>query len=113
MERISTNFGNFFHKVVDKAKNLCYYVYDHKVDGGDDMINALKGRVVERYGSMRAFAAVLGWSGRRTSDIVSGRQEPNAKDIKRMADALGITDASDFMRVFFAESVHNVGAEDK
>ena len=94
--------------MVDKPQKLCYYVYDHNVDGGDDMINALKGRVVERYGSMRAFAAALGWSGRRTSDIVSGRQEPNATDIKRMADALGITDASDFMRVFFAESVHKV-----
>ena len=63
--------------------------------------NALRGVVAENFGSCAKFAEALNWSGRKTRDIVSGRQTPDAKDIKEMADTLGIKEPSEFMRVFF------------
>lgn len=63
--------------------------------------NVLRGVVAEKFGSCAKFAKKLDWSGRKTRDIVSGRQVPDAKDIKQMADALEIKDPHEFMRVFF------------
>lgn len=63
--------------------------------------NALRGAVAEKYGSCTKFAKALGWSGRKTRDIVSGRQIPNAKEVKEMAVALKIMEPSEFMRIFF------------
>lgn len=63
--------------------------------------NVLRGVVAEKYGSCAKFAKALGWSGRKTRDIVSGRQVPDARDIKQMADTLKIEEPVEFMRVFF------------
>ena len=63
--------------------------------------NVLRGVVAEKFGSCANFAKALNWSGRKTRDIVSGRQIPDAKDIKEMADTLNITEPKEFMRVFF------------
>lgn len=63
--------------------------------------NALRGAVAEKFGSCAKFAEALQWSGRKTRDIVSGRQVPNAKDIKEMASALRVTEPAEFMRIFF------------
>ena len=63
--------------------------------------NVLRGVVAEKFGSCSKFAIALGWSGRKTRDIVSGRQVPDAKDIKQMAEALKIKEPDEFMRVFF------------
>lgn len=63
--------------------------------------NALRGAVAEKYGSCAKFAKALNWSGRKTRDIVSGRQVPDAKDIKEMAEALEIQEPREFMRIFF------------
>ena len=64
---------------------------------------ALRGCVAKRFGSCTKFAEALHWSGRKTRDIVSGRQIANANDIKQMATALGISDPHEFMTVFFEE----------
>ena len=49
--------------------------------GGEDMEgNALRGIVAEKYGSCAKFAKALMWSARKTRDIVSGRQVPDAKE---------------------------------
>lgn len=64
-------------------------------------INPLRGIVIEKYGSMSRFAIALNWSGRKTRDIVSGRQIPTAKDIGQMATTLNVTSPKDFMRIFF------------
>jgi hypothetical protein len=63
--------------------------------------NALRGAVAEKFGSCAKFAEALQWSGRKTRDIVSGRQVPNAKDIKEMASVLRVTEPAEFMRIFF------------
>lgn len=63
--------------------------------------NALRGAVAEKYGSCTKFAEALGWSGRKTRDIVSGRQIPNAKEVKEMAVALKIMEPAEFVRIFF------------
>ena len=63
--------------------------------------NVLRGVVAEKFGSCAKFAKALGWSGRKTRDIVSGRQVPDAKEIKEMADKLKIKEPIEFMRVFF------------
>ena len=63
--------------------------------------NALRGVVAEKFGSCAKFAKALNWSGRKTRDIVSGRQVPDAKDIREMADTLEITEPREFMLIFF------------
>ena len=68
----------------------------------------LRGKVVEKFGTITALAERVGWSYRRTADIVSGRQEATAKDISTLADALAITEPRAFMQIFFADTVHNV-----
>lgn len=63
--------------------------------------NPLRGVVAEKFGSCAKFAEALNWSGRKTRDIVSGRQVPNAKDIQEMADKLEIRDRTEAWRIFF------------
>lgn len=63
--------------------------------------NPLRGVVAEKFGSCAKFAEALKWSGRKTRDIVSGRQLATTKDVKEMAEALKIKEPSEFMRVFF------------
>jgi len=63
--------------------------------------NPLRGVVAEKFGSCAKFAKALNWSGRKTRDIVSGRQVPTAKEIKEMADTLEVKEPTEFMRVFF------------
>ena len=63
--------------------------------------NVLRGVVAEKFGSCAKFAIALGWSGRKTRDIVSGRQVPDAKDITEMARTLGINEPSELIRIFF------------
>ena len=71
--------------------------------------NPLRGAVSAKYGSCEAFSKALNWSGRKTRDIVSGRQIPTAKDITQMAQALDVwNNPAAFMSIFFASTVHNV-----
>ena len=65
--------------------------------------NILRGAVAEKYGSCTKFAEALGWSGRKTRDIVSGRQVPNAKEIKQMSETLDIKEPKEIMRIFFEQ----------
>ena len=71
--------------------------------------NPLRGAVAEKFGTCEAFSKALKWSGRKTRDIVMGRQVANAKDITQMAHALDVWDnPTAFMNIFFAGAVHNV-----
>lgn len=71
--------------------------------------NQLRGAMAAKFGTCEAFSKALNWSGRKTRDIVSGRQIPTARDITQMAEALGVMDNPDaFMSIFFNKRVHNV-----
>lgn len=64
--------------------------------------NPLRGAVAERFGSCEAFAKELNWSGRKARAIVSGRQQPTAREITQMARALDVmSDPATFMLLFF------------
>lgn len=71
-----------------------------------------RGLAISKFGSMGKFAKRIGWSERRTRDILSGRQEPTAKDIEEMAKALEITEASEFVS-FFYPSMPQCGINDQ
>ena len=71
--------------------------------------NPLRGAMAAKFGTCEAFSKALAWSGRKTRDIVSGRQIATAKDILEMAKALDVMDKPDvFMSIFFDKRVHNV-----
>lgn len=68
----------------------------------------VKGSVLSKFGSAAKFAESVGWSNRKARDIVSGRQNPTAKDMEVIADALGIRTAEPFCALFFPNLVHKV-----
>ncbi len=63
--------------------------------------NPLRGAVAESFGSCEKLAKALNWSGRKTRDIVSGRQIATVKDVKEIAAALKIDDPNEIKRLFF------------
>lgn len=66
-----------------------------------EQMNLLRGAVVSKYGSMEKLAQEIGWSGRKTRDVVSGRQTMTVADIEKLADALHLQEPTEFMRIFF------------
>lgn len=68
----------------------------------------LRGLIISGYGSLHNFANALGWSARKVSYIVSGKQEPNASEIQAMADMLKIDIPDDMKRIFFFKSPQNI-----
>lgn len=70
--------------------------------GGERVNNMLRGRIVERFKTITAFAAAIGWSPRKAFDIVNGKQEPSARDIENMAKALQIEIPSELHSLFFS-----------
>lgn len=63
--------------------------------------NNLKGRIISKYNSVLKFGKVLKWSARKTYDIVNGKQEPTAKDIEAMCEALDVKIPEDMRVLFF------------
>lgn len=64
--------------------------------------NELRGRIVAMYGTIDAFAKAIGWSQRKVSYIVNGKQEPTGKDIERMADILRVEIPAELRLLFFS-----------
>lgn len=62
----------------------------------------LRGLIVSKYRTIQKFATEMDWGYRKTQAIVSGKQEPTASDIEKMADALNITVSDEFRKIFFA-----------
>jgi len=77
----------------------CYNVAQGRRDTVHHM--TIRGLVVSKYGSMTKFAEHIGWSGRKTRDIITGRQQATAKDIEQMAMTLGINEANEFVSFFY------------
>ena len=65
------------------------------------MKDVLRGRIIAMYHSVLNFGKKLNWSSRKTYAIVSGKQEPTARDIADMCNALDITIPKDMMDMFF------------
>lgn len=62
----------------------------------------LKGLAISTYGTTQKFADAMGWSYRKASYILSGRQEPTASDIEVMAEKMDVDVPDDFRQIFFA-----------
>ena len=53
------------------------------------------------YRSLLNFARAMGWSSRKTYDIVNGKQEATAKDIEDMCKALDVEIPEEMRTLFF------------
>ena len=71
----------------------------------------LRGLVISRFGTLTNFAKALGWSERKVSYIISGKQEASASDIEAMAAQLSIDIPEEMRRIFFATPSTNCGQE--
>jgi len=61
--------------------------------------NPLKGKVLDKFGSVRKFAAALGWNYGKTNRIVRGTQEATVADIRAMAPLL-VSSVEELVSVF-------------
>ena len=64
----------------------------------------LKGRIVEKYGTQRAFAEALGTTQVAVSNKMNQKSGFDTKDIERWSDLLGI-DRADYSLFYFAKKV--------
>jgi len=63
--------------------------------------NNLRGRIITKYHSVRNFSKVMHWSSRKAYDIVNGKQDPTAKDIEAMCEALDVNIPAEMRSLFF------------
>ena len=63
--------------------------------------NALRGRVIEIYGTVGKFADAMNWSGRKASYITTGRQIMTVKEAEECAEVLCVDNVDDFLRIFY------------
>ena len=62
-----------------------------------------RGLIFSKYKNITEFASAVGWTRNKASRIANGIQEPDAEDMEKMADALGINSPEQFMHVFFRQ----------
>lgn len=62
----------------------------------------LRGRIIEKFGSLRKFAEVYGISASMMSYKISGRSQLTLKDIRRFCELLDI-DSGEISAYFFAD----------
>ncbi len=62
---------------------------------------AFRGKIIEVYGSVASFARRMKWSQRKASYITTGKQNMTAQEVENSAEALGVDNAKDFMRIFY------------
>ena len=63
--------------------------------------NRLRGAIITVFGSVRKFAKAAKWSERKAYAIVSGSQEPTAKDIDLMCCLLHVEIPAEMRALFF------------
>ncbi len=66
-----------------------------------NIANALRGKVIEKFGTVGKFAEVMNWSPRKASYITTGRQIMTIEEAEKCAEVLDVEDEKDFMRIFF------------
>lgn len=65
-------------------------------------MNELRGKIVSMFGSLLKFSSAIGWSSRKVYDIVNGKQQPTAKDIEKMCNALNVQIPEEMLLLFFS-----------
>lgn len=63
--------------------------------------NALRGRVIEKHGTIGRFATLMNWSPRKASYITTGRQSMTTEEVEKCAEVLEVENSDDFMRIFY------------
>lgn len=61
---------------------------------------ALRGRVIEQFGTVERFASAINWSARKASYITTGRQPMKISEAEECAEILQLN-REDFMRIFY------------
>ena len=74
----------------------------HREEVNRMRVETLRGRIVGMYHSILKFADAVHWSNRKAYDIVNGKQQPTAKDIETMCDALKIEIPEEMRTLFFS-----------
>ena len=64
------------------------------------MENALRGAVLAKFPSIKAFSDAMKWDRKKGSWIVNRIQNPSAADMEKMANVLEVQDAVSFVRIF-------------
>lgn len=64
------------------------------------MENSLRGAVLGKFPSIKAFSDAMQWDRKKGSRIVNRIQKPSATDMEKMAIVLDVQDASSFVRIF-------------
>ena len=64
---------------------------------------ALRGRVIEKFGTIQNFASAIKWSGRKASYITTGRQAMTIDEAQECAEVLQINNNEEFMRIFYPQ----------
>lgn len=64
-------------------------------------MNELRGAIHNAFASIAEFARALGWDRAKVSRFVNHKQRPTADEMELMAKTLRITNAKDFVRIFF------------
>ena len=60
-----------------------------------------RGIVFSKFKNITEFAVSAGWTRNKASRIVNGKQEPDARDMEKMAEILEINTPEEFMNIFF------------
>lgn len=102
---ISEINNNIFNKIIQKTVDtyflLCYYniKFDKPKKGGEVMTekmlfdySKLRGRIVEKVGSLTKFAELVGISNTSLNDRLQNRLAFNQREIFKAAEILGIPD---------------------
>ena len=61
--------------------------------------NALRGRVIEMFGTIGNFADAIKWSGRKASYVTTGRQALTVKEAEKCAEVLNIDNSDDLVKL--------------
>ena len=65
--------------------------------------SALRGKAIEKFGTIGSFASAMNWSPRKASYVTTGRQEMTAQEIEDCAEVLGVDNVQEFMRIFYPQ----------
>jgi plasmid maintenance system antidote protein VapI len=66
----------------------------------------LRGLILSRYRSIRAFANDIGWSPQKAARIISGTQTANIEQVVEMSKKLGIDTSEKLVQYFFTPIIY-------